>query len=169
MAATTSIWEWDSTLVKTIFYLLWRKKTSVWCCLFTHTMTMHFYLWRLQLVEHGFHDLHMRMRLNRSQDDILFALKEKTSVWRLCVHIYIYIHITMTKHFYLWNWLLSKEIFNFINGENTKFLTRFLISERNLKKYICTCNMIFYLSTTCDFCAILSDYIYHLRSYKYLE
>ena len=35
---------------------------------------------RLLLVEHGRHDLHMRVRLNISQDDILFALKEKTSI-----------------------------------------------------------------------------------------
>ncbi|XP_076116266.1 uncharacterized protein LOC143083793 [Mytilus galloprovincialis] len=35
---------------------------------------------RLLLVEHGRHDLQMRVRLNISQDDILFALKEKTNV-----------------------------------------------------------------------------------------
>ncbi|XP_071130822.1 origin recognition complex subunit 1-like [Mytilus edulis] len=35
---------------------------------------------RLLLVEHGRHDLQLRVRLNISQDDILFALKEKTNV-----------------------------------------------------------------------------------------
>ena len=35
---------------------------------------------RLLLVEHGRNDLQMRVRLNISQDDILYALKEKSGV-----------------------------------------------------------------------------------------
>lgn len=35
---------------------------------------------RLLLVEHGRNDLQMRVRLNVSQDDVLYALKEKSGV-----------------------------------------------------------------------------------------
>lgn len=35
---------------------------------------------RLLLVEHGRNDLQMRVRLNVSQDDVLYALKEKSGL-----------------------------------------------------------------------------------------